>query len=174
MSSLEQAFINAIAAKEIEGVIFEGRSKSGDTYSNVIGNRTLPDGCETPLNSQDILFLASASKLLTTIAVLQCCEKGLLELDKDLRSELPELLDQGVLVGYDDSPIFEPLRKPLTLRHLLTHSSGLQYDFSPAASDPNLIRWRNSHPLPKPAPDVPSRYTQPLIFQPGEGKFVIV
>ena len=164
MSALEQPFIDAIAARQIEGAILEGRNVSGKRYGNAIGNRTLPDGSEKPLSTKDILFLASATKLVTAIAVLQCCEKGQLSLDADLRPKLPKLVEQGVLLSYDDSPVIEPVRNTLTLRHLLTHSSGLVYDFI----HPTMKKWRTEN-AEDGGPDVPSRMTQPLAFQPGEG-----
>lgn len=165
---MEQPFIKALEANEIEGVILQGRDIRGNTYSKAIGKRTLPDGTTKLLSTTDILFLASATKLLTTIAALQCCEQGLLSLDAALASLLPQVVQLGALVpnaGPDEEPKFEPLRKPLTLRHLITHSSGLVYDFM----NPSLQKWRTANPLSKDASDVPTRYLSPLAFQPGEG-----
>src|ERR1700755_1955457 len=119
MLSMEQPFIDAIAAKQIEGVILQAGSTIGATYSKALGNRTLLDGTEKPLSTSDILFLASATKLLTTVAALQCCDKSLLSLDEDLASKLPEVVSMGVLVAKEGSPTVEELRKPLTLRHML-------------------------------------------------------
>ena len=168
MSALEQPFIDAIGAGKIEGAVLEGRSTSNKAYSKAMGNRTLPDGTVKPLESSSILFLASATKLLTTIAVLQCCEKGLLSLDADQRPQLPEIEEQGVLTYHEESsdiPVTKPLEKPLTLRHLLTHSSGLVYPFI----DPRIGKWREAHPEPKPPFTIPQRFAVPLAFQPGEG-----
>jgi hypothetical protein len=72
--ALEKAFVDAIDAGHIEGVLLEGRTKGGKRYSKALGNRTRPDGTQQPLLSSDLLFLASATKFLTTIAALQCCE----------------------------------------------------------------------------------------------------
>ena len=169
-SALEQAFNEAITAKDIDGVIIEGRNASGQQYSKALGTRTLLDGSMKPLSNDDIIFLASATKVLTTLAALRCCENGQLNLDTDLRPQLPQLCERGVLVGYDgDTPKFEPLRKALTLRHLLTHSSGLLYDFLAGEQFSSIVKWRAASPASKGPGDVPKRYVLPLAFQPGEG-----
>lgn len=120
------------------------------------------------MDSSDLVYLASATKLLATIATLQCCEKGLLSLDADQRSQLSPIIEQGVLTHFDEStekPVIQPVEKPLTLRHLLTHSSGLVYPFI----DPRLQRWRAMNPEARPPFTLPQRFAHPLMFQPGEG-----
>lgn len=168
MSALEQPFIDAIAANKIHGAFLEGRSSSGKSYSKVLGNRTLPDGTVKPLESSNLIFLASATKLLTTIAVLQCCERGLLSLDADQTKHIPEIAEKGVLLRYDEAsgePVYEPLKKPITLRQMLNHSSGLPYPFL----DPQVQKWRDANPPPPLPRSSLQRMAQPLAFQPGEG-----
>jgi CubicO group peptidase (beta-lactamase class C family) len=166
MSSLEQSFIDAIDANQIEGVLIEGRTKNGKRYSNALGYRVLPDETKKPLTSSDLLFLASSTKLLTTVAALQCCERGQLSLDADLSSQLSSIKQLGVLIDWNETSLkFEPLRKPVTLRHLLTHSSGLIYEFFM----PKTQQWRAANPVAKGANDVEGRFTTPFAFQPGEG-----
>lgn len=168
MSALEKPFIEAIEGKKIQGAILEGRNTSGRSYSKVLGDRTLPDGTKKPLEASNLIFLASATKLLTTIATLQCCEKGILSLDDDQMKQIPEIVDKGVLIRYDETsgePVYEPVKKPITLRHMLSHSSGLAYPFM----DPTLQKWREANPAPKPPRTSLQRMAQPLAFQPGEG-----
>ncbi|KAK3186966.1 hypothetical protein K4F52_004132 [Lecanicillium sp. MT-2017a] len=81
----------------------------------------------------DVLFLASATKLLATIAVLKCVEDGLLSLTGDISNVVPELIEKQVITGLakdDETPILEPAARPTTLEVLLTHSAGTAgYDF---------------------------------------------
>ena len=168
MSALEKPFIDAIETKKIEGAILEGRSATGQSYSKVLGNRTLPDGTTKPLDASNLIFLASATKLLTTIAALQCCEQGLLSLDDDQTQHIPEVADKGVLLHYDETsgePVYEPLKKAITLRQMLNHSSGLPYFFI----DPSIGKWRAANPPPEMPRSSLQRMAQPLAFQPGEG-----
>lgn len=68
--------------------------------------------------------LASVSKMFTATAILILKERGLLELDKDLRTYIPEWPYEGV-----------------TIRHLLTHRSGLpRYDFLADTQWPDKTR----------------------------------
>lgn len=66
-----------------------------------------------------MLQIASMTKLLTTIAVLQLVENGKIGLDDDVARYIPEFTSQDVLVDVDEDGQgkLEPLRRPLTLRY---------------------------------------------------------
>lgn len=69
---------------------------------------------------------------MTAISVLQCVEKGLLNLDDDISTVLPEFKDPEILLGFEDGtgkPILERTKRQITLRMLLTHQSGMGYTF---------------------------------------------
>jgi CubicO group peptidase (beta-lactamase class C family) len=88
--------------------------------------------------------------------------------DAKLATQLAGVAKLGVLVDLDenhDKSSFEALRKPLTLRHLLTHSSGLAYEFT----NPKIQRWRSANPVVQGNIGVEARFTTPLSFQLGEG-----
>ncbi len=56
---------------------------------------------------------------MTTIAAMQCVEKGLLQLDEDVTGILPEFKDREILKGFEEGtqkPILVPNTKPVTLR----------------------------------------------------------
>ncbi|EKV19089.1 Transesterase (LovD), putative [Penicillium digitatum] len=96
-------------------------------------------GEKQPQQLDDVLYLASATKLITTIAALQCVEDGLLTLDGDLSSITPELATRHVLTGFaeDGSPQLDSPARPITLKMLLTHSSGISYYFL----NPMIAKW---------------------------------
>ena len=64
------------------------------------------------------MFTASCTKLLTTIAALQCVERGLVTLDEDTAAHLPELARQKILTGFDEAgePVLVERKNPITLR----------------------------------------------------------
>jgi len=64
------------------------------------------------------MAIASATKLLTTIAVLQIVERGLIGLDDELSGVIPLLEKQGVLhgLGGEGPAVYEERQNPLTLR----------------------------------------------------------
>jgi methyl acetate hydrolase len=59
------------------------------------------------------------------------CGEGALKVDEDTSRLLPELISPDILVGFDDNtgaPLLQRASTPITLRQLLTHSSGMGYD----------------------------------------------
>jgi CubicO group peptidase (beta-lactamase class C family) len=89
---------------------------------------------------RDTLFRAfSSTKLVTSIAVLQLVEEGRIALDAPVSDWIPQLADRRVLrpgaTSLDDT---EPARGPITVRHLLSHSSGLSYGLL----DPGTLLYR--------------------------------
>ncbi|KAF4993369.1 hypothetical protein FDECE_13423 [Fusarium decemcellulare] len=123
---------------------------------------------QNTVDSQTIFTLASCTKLPTTVAALQLVEKQLISLDTDVSSILPVLGRQKVLAGWnaDGSPILNKRRNPITLRHLLTHSSGAAYDFSNTDLE-KFHCFRNT--LPSNGSTIDERFDLPLLFEPGEG-----
>lgn len=80
---------------------------------------------------------------MTTIAVLQCVERGLLSLDGDIGDILPEYAQPDLILGFDEEsgqPRIGNPKNKVTMRRLLTHSSGLGYD----VIDPVLVKWREA------------------------------
>jgi CubicO group peptidase (beta-lactamase class C family) len=146
-TTMDQAFPAAIASNSIHGAhLFATNTTGSFTYTRLIGTRTTLSNPTTtiPLRGDDVLYLASATKLITTIAALQCVEDGLLTLDRDLGGVAPELGAKPVLTGFtnDGEPVLEQQKGHITLRQLLTHSSGLAYHFL----DPKIMKWYKANP----------------------------
>lgn len=78
-----------------------------------------------------MMWVASFTKLMTAVSVMQCVERGLLDLDADISAILPEWKSPDIILGFDELSGATLTRKsttPMTLRQLLTHSSGMGYD----------------------------------------------
>src|SRR5262249_41931459 len=122
-------------------------------YSGAFGVR---DSGGTPVTTASIFQIASMTKAVTTVAVLQLVEQGKVTLEEPLPKHLPKLQKPGVLEGFDaeDQPILRPARTPITLRHLLTHTSGLCYD----TWDEKMFRY---------ASKAGAGAVGPLMFEPG-------
>lgn len=113
-----------------------------------------------------MLKIASATKLITSIALLQCVEKGLIGLDEPLTRILPEFERQEILrdvIGTEFK--LEKSNTQITARHLLSHTSGLTYDFL----HPLLSRRAEIIQEKKASGHVTDKYNYPLIFEPGTG-----
>lgn len=93
-----------------------------------IGQRDIAG--QQPMEKDTICRVYSMSKIVTSVAVLILMEDGRLTLDEPVAKYLPELGQAKVMTGGTvDSPVLVPLARPVTLRHLLTHTSGYAYDF---------------------------------------------
>lgn len=133
----------SFVAVDAHGNSFVANDAHGnDLYRGAFG-RTKVDPANPdskPLSLDTVTWIASQSKLITTVAVMQAVEQGLVGLDDDVRKIVPALRDIQVLTGFDDDknePILEGLSGPLTLRQLISHTSGFAY----GARHPLLTKW---------------------------------
>ncbi len=90
---------------------------------------------EKPMARDAIFRIASMTKPITSVAVMMLVDEGTIGLDDPVSAYIPEFKEMRVLVDRDvpdvDSPKTEPAKRPITIRHLLTHTSGLGYEFTP-------------------------------------------
>ncbi|KAL0936367.1 beta-lactamase family protein [Colletotrichum truncatum] len=165
MSTFEEFIDTAVRNADIPGVMLYARDKSNKfRYSHIHGKDLKTN---KPLGADDILTLASVTKLLTTIAALQLVERGILSLDEDVSKHVPALDQKPILVGFEASgaPVEVPRKNPITLRRLLTHSAGNSYDFLDGATR----EWQSYHGIkPTRGATVEERFKYPLIYEPGE------
>ncbi|KAL2147157.1 hypothetical protein VTI28DRAFT_587 [Corynascus sepedonium] len=169
--TIETAFEAAIASGKINGAVICAADASGAfVYERALGHRTLLSGEKVAQRLDDILYLASATKLIATVAALQCVEEGLVTLTgDDVMARLPELARQPVLRedGNGNAREKEPRAAPITLEALLSHTSGAGYDFLV----PHLAAWRaanDTSPSNAQRP-VEEAFAYPLVFQPNTG-----
>lgn len=88
------------------------------TYKHATGNHIHGTTGDSPIAEDAEFMLASQTKLLTTIVVLQAVENGLITLDESVDEKIPELAKQGILKGFDGEgkPMLEEKKNALTLR----------------------------------------------------------
>ena len=122
---------------------------------------------------EDHLFrVFSNTKLVTSCAVLMLHEEGRLGLDDPVERFLPQLANRRVLrpgaTAIDDC---EPARGPITIRHLMSHSSGLSYGLlDPGTTIFQAYNERKVlNPLTTLADMVEVLAGLPLVFHPGTG-----
>jgi methyl acetate hydrolase len=132
------------------------------TYTGAFGMRDSKSG--VAVTPESIFMIASMTKPVTSVAAMQLVEQGKLKLDEPASTYIPELGSLQVLHGFDPSsgkPILKPATKPVTLRRLLTHTSGFAYD----TWDADMLRYEKesgvNFPLGTVAP------LTPLMFEPG-------
>jgi CubicO group peptidase (beta-lactamase class C family) len=85
----------------------------------------------TPMQKDSIVRIYSMSKLITSTAVLKLLEDGRLKLTDPVEQYLPALKNRKVIIGGTaDAPVLVPATRPITIRDLLTHTSGYYYEWS--------------------------------------------
>lgn len=112
----------------IPGGTFYITHKGKVIYDKAKGYSNIETGVEYKRN--DIFRLASMTKALTSVAIMQLYEKGLIGLDDPVSKYLPEFKNMTVLQDFDDETntyTTIPAENVMTIRHLLTHTSGLYY-----------------------------------------------
>lgn len=124
---------------------------------------------DLPMEKDTICRIYSMSKIVTSVAVLMLMEEGRFTLDQPVAELLPELRHPKVMTGGTvEAPVLVDAVRPVTIRHLLTHTSGYVYDFDGEDALHRLYRGKdlwNSTSLK----DFTTRVaTLPLKHQPGE------
>ncbi len=161
MSDLYDILERAVADGVAPGLAAAVLKPSGELSVATAGVRGLDN--PTALTPDTMFYIASCTKPVTSVAALQLVEQGLVALDEPVDDLIPALADPEVLTGFDatGAPITRPARSKITLRHLLTHTSGLAYDFSSV----ELTRYLSSKSLDFRQPEPPPI---PLLFDPGD------
>ena len=83
---------------------------------------------KTPMREDSVFAIASMTKIITSVTALTLLEEGRFNLDDPVSNYLPEFKNLQVFVGGTaEAPELVPAKQVLTIRHLLTHSSGFTY-----------------------------------------------
>jgi CubicO group peptidase (beta-lactamase class C family) len=124
-----------------------------------------------PLEADTIVRIYSMTKPITVVAALMLWEEGLLGLDDPIGAHLPELAGMPVLRGLEHgAPVRTPARRPVTVRHLMTHTSGMTYG-DPDLDDPGERLYAEAELLRADrslAEMVSALGRLPLLFDPGD------
>ncbi len=118
----------AVEAREVPGIVAMATTKDGPIYQGAFGVRDLGSG--TAMTPDTVFRIASMTKAITSVAAMQLVEEGKLSLDGPLPDIDPTLSKPQVLEGFDagGAPILRPAKRPITLKHLLTHTAGFNYE----------------------------------------------
>lgn len=127
-AQIDETLRTASDAKEIPGVVAIAASGNDVLYQGAFGKRDLSKPDAMTLDS--VFWIASMTKAVTAAGAMQLVEQGKLSLDAPIGEVLPDLAAPQVLEGFDESgePKLRPASKPITLRHLMTHTAGFAYN----------------------------------------------
>jgi methyl acetate hydrolase len=163
-TSIDDLLRHAVDSAAVPGVVAMAATAQEVVYSAAFGRRWLRDG--PPMTTDTIFWIASMTKAITSTAAMLLVEQGRLTLDGPIATALPELARPQVLESFsaDGEPNLHPAAKPITLRHLLTHTSGFGYDIWNA----DLVRYRDRIGIPELISGRNAALNMPLVFDPGD------
>jgi CubicO group peptidase (beta-lactamase class C family) len=164
-SQIDTVLSDGVKSGAVPGVVAAVADREGVLYEGAFGERALGSG--NAMTHDTVGWIASMTKAITSVAAVQCVERGLLKLDEPAKNICPELGHVGVLTGFDANgkPQTRPPKRDITLRQLLTHSAGFSYEI-----------WNTDMQKVQAALEIPSvtecknkALSLPLLFDPGEG-----
>ena len=156
-TGLDQTFRAARDRRKIPMAVAMAATADKTIFTGAYGKRDFSSAVDVTAGS--IFRIASMTKAVTSVAAMQLVEQGTVTLDEPVSKHLPQLGELKVLQGFDKNtgkPILRPASKPVTLRHLLTHTAGFAYD----NWDGNLLKYMEQ------AAGAAGPIT-PLMFEPG-------
>jgi CubicO group peptidase (beta-lactamase class C family) len=164
LSVFEAAAQEAVAGGGIPGVVGMAANAAELLYQGAFGAANAETGA--PLKTDAVFFIASMTKAITSLAAVQLIEQGKIGLEQEAASILPEMKSHRVLGGFDahGRPKLRPAARPITVRHLLTHTSGHSTDIW----NPDTIRFIDVMNLPSMATCKTEALGTPLVFDPGD------
>jgi methyl acetate hydrolase len=123
------AILNSAAAdRRVAGVVAMAADDTGIIYEGAFGRRALPDGAA--MTPDTVFWIASMTKAITGVAAMQLVEQGKLALDRPAGEYIAQLGKTQVIDRFDadGNPVLRAPKRPITLRNLLTHTSGFSED----------------------------------------------
>lgn len=164
IADIDRLLAGSVASGELPGIAAIALDGQKRIYQGAFGVRNVETGAPFALDT--VFWYASMTKPLVATAAMQAVERGLVTLDQPLGDILPGLSAPQVLEGYTVSgePILRPARRAITLRHLLTHTSGYGYDIWNA----DIERYMRENGIPLLVDSKLASLDQPLAADPGE------
>jgi CubicO group peptidase (beta-lactamase class C family) len=130
-AEIDAYLAGVVSDTRIPGLVGLAVEADGIVYLGAFGRQAVAN--DVPMATDTIFRLASMTKPVTSVAVMMLVQEGDLALDDPVSQYLPAFEDKQVIETFnpaDKTYTTRPAATPMTVRHLLTHTSGLGYAFS--------------------------------------------
>jgi CubicO group peptidase (beta-lactamase class C family) len=154
---IDTALRNAVERGDVPGVVALVADRDRVLYRGAFGVDNVVT--QRPMTVDSMFRIASMTKAITSLALMQLVEQGKLAVDDRVDEYLPELANLPVFESFDGATRdyrLRPSTRPMTVRHVLTHTSGLGYPFTSATLRDFTPRSGETYA------------DGPLLFEPGE------
>lgn len=169
LSRINDLLQKAILQRCIPGAVALVMRKGRTVYFNNLGMKSLEK--KEAQEKDDIFAIASMTKAITSVALMMLYEEGKFNLESPISDFIPEFKKVSVLREFNRTHLTyipEPLNRPLSIRHLMTHTSGIGYAFLDRRIKDLNLKLGGISPY-KNLKDNMSYFAQlPLLHQPGE------
>jgi CubicO group peptidase (beta-lactamase class C family) len=155
-AELSRQLNEAVRRGDTPGVAALVVGRDGVLYESVNGEIDATNKFQMPVNP--IFAIASMTKPVTSVAIMMLFEEGKLKLDDPVSKYLEGFADLRVITKFNETDATyetRPAKRPMTIRHLLAHTSGLGYGFT------NPIEHRLTQATKK------NEWELPLLSDPG-------
>ena len=162
--TIERHLTQAVTSGAVPGIVALAADTNGEIYRGAFGVCGPTD--PAPMRLDSVFRIASMTKAITSAAAMQLVEQGRLGLEQPMREIAPEIGEARVLTGFDadGKPHTRAPKCEITLRHLLTHTSGYSYDLF----NKSVGSYMEYHQLPSIATCRYASLKAPLVFDPGD------
>jgi len=145
---------------KLAGIIAIIADKTGRVLcKNLLGYADVE--AKKPISGDNVFWVASMTKMFAGASIMMLVDEGKISLDDPVTNYIPQLAKWMVVEEKDENHVLlKPLVRPVTIRHLLSHTSGLT-----GLSELQQVTGRDSTPLKARAL---SSVTGPLQWQPGD------
>ena len=170
LAAIEPALQGVVDAGDLSGFVTLIWRKGEIVQVNTVGHRDI--AASLPMTRDTLFRIASMTKPVTSVAALMLMEEGKLSLEDPVTKWLPELAGMRVMKdpegAIDDT---YPAPRDITVEDLLTHRSGLSYDFT--AIGPIAKAYSDALASPIGGTQTPDAWLKalgglPLLYPPGE------
>jgi CubicO group peptidase (beta-lactamase class C family) len=164
LKSIDAILSQAVGAKTVPGVVAVAATDKGVVYEGAFGQREI--GKPAPMTLDTVVWIASMTKAITATAAMQLVERGKLVLERPAGDVIPQLGAAKVLEGFDAAgkPRLRAPKRPITLRHLLTHTAGFAYEIW----NPSIAQFQQATGTPGITTCTNAALGTPLVFDPGD------
>jgi len=162
-SAVDKVLRDAVSSGRVPHVAAIAADRDGIIYEGGAGVRVAGES-DDPVGTSTQFRVMSMTKMVCTAAALQQLEKGDLDLAAPVEEYCPEFADVQVLDGFDgDTPRLRAPASRATVRHLLTHTSGLGYWFWNA----DIAKFEKVTGVPNVVPGSAEAFKAPMVADPG-------
>jgi methyl acetate hydrolase len=161
-ADIDRVLENAVHRGALPHVVGVAADRDGVIYEGAAGSVAV--GREESVGPDSMFRIASMTKIVGTIAVLQLVERGEVDLETPVDTLVPEFGELQVIEGFDgDTPRLRRPTSRATVRNLVTHTAGSAYWFW----NDDVRRWEEHTGTPNASTGTRRVFTTPLVADPG-------